>query len=375
MRRIQYFLCCFKFLCLITAGCMSGYWIYKYWKDEDISVIEYKSFKDFDEMNLPAMSICFSNPITISNRSLENDKTLTIEKYLSFLRGENDFNGRYETASFENDTINILDYLDKITLYQRLNTEQLYSVLNCSDPKSCPFVSFRNNLNTFLEPVFLKCFEMKVEKEFSKSIGFVMLGFKNIFERVVLQSRGIFALFSYPGQLLTDITPDEQLWKNASEKEFITMFKLGSIDILRRRNKRSRECLSDFMSYDDVKLKKAIQHVGCKALYHNLEYDTPICNRSEQLAKFNGRALEQIKTPPPCEENPQVSFSLIRMSVGNTYGYYPLQIGFPKKMKLITQQQAIDIHALIGNIGGYIGLFLGVFTKLESRKLSLLRFF
>ena len=120
MKLIQYFLYCFKPLCLVTAGCMSGYWIYKYWKDEDISVIEYKSFKDFDEMNLPAMSICFSNPITISNRSLENDKTLTIEKYLSFLRGENDFNGKYETASFENDTINILDYLDKITLYQRL---------------------------------------------------------------------------------------------------------------------------------------------------------------------------------------------------------------------------------------------------------------
>ena len=124
MRLVQYFLYCFKCLCLVTAGCMSGYWIYKYWKDEDITVIEYKDFKDSDAMNLPAMSLCFSNPFTISNRSLENNETLNIENYLKFLRGEDGFNRIYETVSFENVTINILDYLDNITLTQRL--AQLY---------------------------------------------------------------------------------------------------------------------------------------------------------------------------------------------------------------------------------------------------------
>ena len=362
MRRFQYCLWFFKFLCLVTAFCMSGYWIYKYWKDEDITVIEYKAFKDSEMMNLHATSICFSNPFKTSNGSLENNKTLNTENYLKLLRGDNSFNRKYEAISFENDTLNILDYLDNITLIQRLSIEQRRPDLTCSNPKNCSFVSFKNNLNLFSGPTtFVKCYEMKVKKEFSKSIRFIILGFKNMFESVVGQSEGIFALFRYPGQILTDMTPDKILWKNASEKETLTMFKFASIEILRRRYKRNRECLSDFMSYDDVKIKKVMQNIRCKALYHNLEYDIPICNRSEQLAMFNVLHLEQVKTPPPCEEIPQVSFKVLKMLVGNAYGYYPLQIEFPKKMKLITQQQLIDIHALIGNIGGYIGLFLGAF--------------
>ena len=36
-----------------------------------------------------------------------------------------------------------------------------------------------------------------------------------------------------------------------------------------------------------------------------------------------------------------------------------VEINFPERMRVITQSKEIDIHALVGNIGGYIGLFLG----------------
>ena len=360
MRHLRSFLYCFKFLCLVTAGSMSGYWIYKYWKDDDITVIEYKAFKDSEAMNLPAMSICFSNPFMINKGSLENNTTLKVENYLKFLRGEDGFNQNYETVLFENDTIDILDYLDNIIMYQRLNKKQTtHHHMTCTNPKSCNFASFRNNFNAFFHSTFLKCFEMKVKKEFSMSIRFMILGFKRAFENVVRGSRGISIHFRYPGQLLTDLQADEFLWKNANDTESFMMFKLASTEILRRRSKRNRECISDSMSYDDLKLKEMVKNVGCRAIYHNLHYDIPICNRTEELVKFDAIDIEDVKIPRPCEEFPQVSFKLIRIWVGDMYGYYPLQIQFPKKMKLITQQQAIDIHALIGNIGGYIGLFLG----------------
>ena len=35
-------------------------------------------------------------------------------------------------------------------------------------------------------------------------------------------------------------------------------------------------------------------------------------------------------------------------------------IFFPKIIRMITLSKEIDIHALIGNIGGYLGLFLGI---------------
>ena len=36
-----------------------------------------------------------------------------------------------------------------------------------------------------------------------------------------------------------------------------------------------------------------------------------------------------------------------------------LLIDYPEEVKIITQSRDVDIHSLIGNIGGYLGLFLG----------------
>ena len=40
---------------------------------------------------------------------------------------------------------------------------------------------------------------------------------------------------------------------------------------------------------------------------------------------------------------------------------YLISISYPPMAKMITQSQAVDAHSLVGNIGGYIGLFLGKF--------------
>ena len=43
----------------------------------------------------------------------------------------------------------------------------------------------------------------------------------------------------------------------------------------------------------------------------------------------------------------------------NSYRFVARNSTFPKEIKIIAQSKEIDGHALIGNIGGYIGLFLG----------------
>ena len=116
MNDIQYFVNFFKLLCLITASIMVGYWIYKYSSNEDISIIEYKSFKDSDSLSLPAMSICISKPFLIKNGTLDNNSNLKIETYLKYLRGDNGFYQNYQNVSYEKVSIDILEYLDVISL-------------------------------------------------------------------------------------------------------------------------------------------------------------------------------------------------------------------------------------------------------------------
>ena len=49
-------------------------------------------------------------------------------------------------------------------------------------------------------------------------------------------------------------------------------------------------------------------------------------------------------------KNPVTKFGLSMMMFG---------VQYPEEIKIITQSKEVDVHALIGNIGGYIGLFLG----------------
>ena len=39
--------------------------------------------------------------------------------------------------------------------------------------------------------------------------------------------------------------------------------------------------------------------------------------------------------------------------------YWTITIEYPEEVKIITQTKDVDVHSLIGNIGGYLGLFLG----------------
>ena len=44
----------------------------------------------------------------------------------------------------------------------------------------------------------------------------------------------------------------------------------------------------------------------------------------------------------------------------NSEEYFDVKVIYPEYVKVIEQSKDVDIHALIGNIGGYVGLFLGI---------------
>ena len=71
--------------------------------------------------------------------------------------------------------------------------------------------------------------------------------------------------------------------------------------------------------------------------------------------------------PIPCKGNSKIDFELTEFDIEITTEdpiTFQLIVGFPDQMKIIRQSQAVDINAFIGNIGGYIGLFLGNFILL-----------
>ena len=357
----QYILFCFKLISVSIAFAMAGFWIHKYAKNEDNTMIEYKTFRDSDSIYLPAMSICFVNPFSSGNGSFRNNNGSRYEGFLRYLQGIEEFNEEYGDILSSIKNFQISDHLDKIMVFNYLKNEgQNNSFETFSKLNDCPFLSFENNYNGFSSGTFSKCFEMRVKRKYSNYVSFVTLSFKESFADIVNQSEMIGIHFGYPGQLLLGFTFDHTFIKSPNATSAYQIFKLDSIEIVKRRNKQNDRCLRESIDYDKLRLQRAIDKVGCKAIYHNLKDDTPICSDYEKLNQFELLNLIQSKFLPPCEEIPQVPFKFVSTGFDVSLGLYPFGIGYPRKMKLITQQRAIDIHALIGNIGGYIGLFLGM---------------
>ena len=74
-------------------------------------------------------------------------------------------------------------------------------------------------------------------------------------------------------------------------------------------------------------------------------------------SRIDTLARKQIEIPTACER-----LSEVRKTVGSRpdfLGNWILMIKYPEEVKIITQSQDVDVHSLIGNIGGYLGLFLG----------------
>ena len=130
------------------------------------------------------------------------------------------------------------------------------------------------------------------------------------------------------------------------------------MEVIRRRNKIGNRCFEDWGSYDESAKMQNIEKVGCKAPYHFISDEFSTC-RTQQEMKNSAISMRMVYDfPPPCHE---ISYFTYRIHIrkDKKYGEFQISVYYPPWIKIITQSQAIGIHALMGNIGGYIGLFLG----------------
>ena len=118
--------------------------------------------------------------------------------------------------------------------------------------------------------------------------------------------------------------------------------------------------------------------MSSRAPYISQYPEFPMCNTQKEIRKayYDGWSLENRYADDPCQEMRTIDFksNSVRLSEGTpTRSKYQIIVAYPFKVKIITQLQEVDVHTLIGNIGGYIGLFLGklLFGFQRSNKICL----
>ena len=152
--------------------------------------------------------------------------------------------------------------------------------------------------------------------------------------------------------------------------------RIQGTEIIHRRNKYNLPCNENWKHDDKMIIDKLISNIGCKPQYWvnwTTNEDIKLCKSQKEYAAFRVPPVHQIdlnfleKFSSPCREiQTIISTTTTKVIISHdnrnqTINNMQLDIRFSNtRYKEIRNVRSFDEESLIGNLGGYIGLFLGV---------------
>ena len=332
----------FTMLCTIVVIVMVGYWLYKYEvEDRDIGVVDYTQLQDTEEVEYPVVSLCLKDPF-LDEKLSSNNSGITRQIYLKYLEGEL-YDDTLENIEYTNVTLDLNQYF--------LMGDQVGSINHIE------------MFNGFYKLEFVKCFMIKYNGKDQRKIKELTLTYDlrklpSDWHIGKWDLGTILISAHYPGQFFLE--NEFRYMDLATEQHAIIRFK--ELEILKRRNSRRRKCLEVKDQYDDFMIDQILIDQGCRVPYLKGHKSYPKCDDKEKIMNslIDTQARQAMKMLKACER-----ISKIRIDFESWSPQYPqnqemiLGIEYPEEVKVITQSKDVDIHSLIGNIGGYLGLFLG----------------
>ena len=343
----------FQFVCFGVTSFMIGYWCFIFGiKDEDLSLVDYQIIEKSRINDLPVISMCIMNPFLIE-RLRETNPSISHSLYSKYLKG-NFWDDQLASVNYNNVTIDISDYLIQSNIHfrngsLRTNISNAYSI----------DVTF----NGFINGAFFKCFGMKNEDEYYRDIQSIHFFFKRhpIFDGSMRSFHWIAFLIHYPRGL---ILSNRFKWfiKDVKNNTRTLRYKIFIYDeeILQRRNKPKAPCVEDGTYYDDLVLKRHIEEHECRAPYQMIDMGVPTCATKAQISasRYERKWMRGKYSNRPCRIMSKASWAIDELENIDWFRLV-IQIVYPDQIKIVKQSKSVDIHTFIGNIGGYIGLFLG----------------
>ena len=343
---------------------MACYWFKKYAiYDRSINEVDYVPIKDRNDIKLPVASLCLDHPFS-KPKFNGLDHMINETTYLEYLNGS--IEGiEFENVDYQKLTLNIGDYF--IGGKELWINETGYRDISLS-------LDHITTFNGFYYGVFMKCFSIRIANVKQNHIKELIL----IYDRQSFANdwTGHFGLetmsysMHYPGQFLLG-----ELNIEISVEHPLKIF-IKEIEILRRRNERNKKCIENSNSFDRRVVNEYIRDKGCRPIYLDGEDQSPLCRSMEKhkRSRFEYATIRSIDIVPDCQvvsklEESQKDWVLtgVVLKKEKLNSTVVIQVIYPDKIKIITSSKEIDIHTLIGNIGGYLGLLLGniVFNTLS----------
>ena len=205
---------------------------------------------------------------------------------------------------------------------------------------------------------FYKCFGMPLNERYFRKVDYLYLDFplEKVLQSIHKNLKNIVLIIHYPNQLLLS----SQFVTDIEIKPPFTWLKVDirGTEIIQQRMK-SKKCLTSWSNFDASVLERHVKEIGCRPPYFLSDNKSQVCGTKQEIERsaYALRSAREILFPPPCRRMTSVSFDTSALK--RSKEIVTFKISFPKEIKIIRQTKAVNFQSFVGNVGGYIGLFLG----------------
>ena len=358
----------FSLACFSAAFGMTIFWCYRFWKDEDLCLVDYLPYEKAVDIPDLTVSVCFRYPFIESRLRTHNT---TSDEYVDFLHGTAYRTG-LEHIEFEDVTLKPKDFYLGDSLLWMNGTEMHGNYPN--HVNKLPRLTFAG---TYSYGTPIKCYGLSLPNKKVKW-GYFALNTTIMPNSTVHPDspndpgncvKKLFIAFHIADQMiLSHQRIDEVCIQNTIDMERVVDIRITNLEILRRRNKRETPCITDYQNYDLTVINELFDKMGCRSLYMQSTRNLSICDITKHEFHPNDFDMDYIHDHlmQPCMSVGDISYRLVYTTYDvngdNTWelpNRFWLSLTPPGMVKVINQVKDVDIQTVIGNAGGYVGLFVG----------------
>ena len=366
----KYFNHAFKVLCIGLTICMITLCCYNYWLDEDATVLSFQQFYDTKNDILPYASICITSPYE-REKLAAYGTNVTSYKYSDFLTGRI-WNDELKRIDYDSVVLNPSDYVLGYGIHYRNNSRVTnnYNTSTSGNDKNQNILLPKNRISMANMVCFgidaileknIYAFDIKVKT------NIFLDGIRPNYMTPLTVNRGLGVILHYPKQIFrtkwwTNYWPTRQI---NDSKNYMVSYDIRGMEVVRYRNKRAQPCNEGFPDYDEETLQEILEIVGCRPPYAKSNRNFTLCDNSEQMKDIATRQVRLWEGDNlmhlPCSGIEKLNTGITESDEDETRNPY-FTISFNVKditYKEIRMKKAYDTSALVGNVGGFIGLFLG----------------
>ena len=388
--KIAYYAC--LFVCTSATIGFISLCLIKYALNDDVSQVTFQEFHTNEESLYPSITICLSS-ILYKQKLKSYGKGINISTYTDFMNGEY-WDDRMLKVDYDRVTLNFSNYLMGIGMWTpdwKFRQGEKYFLYDHREVVKGTSTKTNGSIDKVdvWTPIFYdsyrgidgKCFTIDIPYMPSQKVWTFGAVFNSaIFPGGIRPSYYRFGVkFHYPGQLI-DSKVNKYVWKdrNSNASKYVTMrFKIQKLEVMKHRKTRNYHCNMKMEKNDEIRIRNMLEDIECKPPWLKENEFVPVCKNKEKIKAF--LKLNPTRYVPACQGIHKIletyhEFEILEFWkqdwLNEVYSLFEVMLEFQDGTYMeIRQIRAYPIQALVGDIGGYLGLFLG-FALLQIPEVS-----